>query len=70
MGEFGRGAHGRGNIPGVTRTVSISVYDQVQASNYRSANAMAGAAADLLPFTVLTGGLRSESANAHQKSWP
>ena len=27
-----------GNIPGVTRTVSIDIYDQVQASNYVSAN--------------------------------
>ena len=30
-----------GNIPGVTRTASISIYDQVQASNYAAANAMA-----------------------------
>ena len=30
-----------GNIPGVTRTVSIGIYDQVQASDYASANAMA-----------------------------
>jgi len=27
-----------GNIPGVTRTVSIDIYDQVQAFNYRAAN--------------------------------
>jgi molybdate transport system permease protein len=27
-----------GNIPGVTRTVSIDIYDQVQALNYASAN--------------------------------
>jgi molybdate transport system permease protein len=26
-----------GNIPGVTRTVSIDIYDQVQALNYGSA---------------------------------
>ena len=26
-----------GNIAGVTRTVSISIYDQVQALNYRAA---------------------------------
>jgi len=30
-----------GNIPGVTRTVSIDIYDQVQASNYAAANATA-----------------------------
>lgn len=41
MGEFGVVLMVGGNIPGVTRTVSISVYDQVQASNYAGANAMA-----------------------------
>src|SRR5271170_652237 len=41
MGEFGVVLMVGGNIPGVTRTVSISVYDQVQASDYASANAMA-----------------------------
>jgi molybdate transport system permease protein len=30
-----------GNIPGVTRTVSIEIFDQVQASNYATANATA-----------------------------
>ncbi len=30
-----------GNIPGVTRTVSIDIYDQVQAGNYDAANATA-----------------------------
>jgi molybdate transport system permease protein len=41
MGEFGVVLMVGGNIPGVTRTISISVYDQVQASNYAGANAMA-----------------------------
>jgi molybdate transport system permease protein len=41
MGEFGVVLMIGGNIPGVTRTVSISIYDQVQASNYASAHAMA-----------------------------
>jgi molybdate transport system permease protein len=41
MGEFGVVLMIGGNIPGVTRTVSISIYDQVQASNYASANGMA-----------------------------
>jgi molybdate transport system permease protein len=41
MGEFGVVLMVGGNIPGVTRTVSISIYDQVQAANYASANAMA-----------------------------
>jgi molybdate transport system permease protein len=41
MGEFGVVLMVGGNIPGVTRTVSIAIYDQVQASNYAAANAMA-----------------------------
>jgi molybdate transport system permease protein len=41
MGEFGVVLMVGGNIPGVTRTVSIGIYDQVQASDYASANAMA-----------------------------
>src|ERR1700732_3974799 len=41
MGEFGVVLMVGGNIPGVTRTVSIDIYDQVQASNYAGANAMA-----------------------------
>src|ERR1700739_2612567 len=41
MGEFGVVLMVGGNIPGVTRTVSIDIYDQVQASNYTSANATA-----------------------------
>ncbi len=39
MGEFGVVLMIGGNIPGVTRTVSIDIYDQVQASNYAAANA-------------------------------
>ncbi|MGA7908216.1 MAG: molybdate ABC transporter permease subunit [Candidatus Sulfotelmatobacter sp.] len=41
MGEFGVVLMVGGNIPGVTRTMSIAIYDQVQASNYGAANAMA-----------------------------
>ena len=41
LGEFGVVLMIGGNIPGVTRTVSIGIYDQVQASNYAAANAMA-----------------------------
>lgn len=40
MGEFGVVLMVGGNIPGVTRTASIAIYDQVQASNYAAANAM------------------------------
>src|SRR5579863_4136067 len=41
MGEFGVVLMVGGNIPGVTRTVSIEIFDQVQASNYAAANATA-----------------------------
>jgi molybdate transport system permease protein len=37
MGEFGVVLMVGGNIPGVTRTVSISIYDDVQALNYGAA---------------------------------
>ena len=38
IGEFGVVLMVGGNIPGVTRTVSIDIYDQVQAGNYVAAN--------------------------------
>jgi len=38
MGEFGVVLMVGGNIPGVTRTVSIDIYDQVQALNYTAAH--------------------------------
>jgi molybdate transport system permease protein len=38
MGEFGVVLMVGGNIPGVTRTVSIDIYDRVQALNYAAAN--------------------------------
>ena len=38
MGEFGVVLMVGGNIPGVTRTVSIDIYDQVEALNYSAAN--------------------------------
>jgi molybdate transport system permease protein len=38
IGEFGVVLMVGGNIPGVTRTVSIQIYDQVQAANYAGAN--------------------------------
>src|SRR5947209_976961 len=37
MGEFGVVLMGGGNIPGVTRTVSLDIYDEVQALNYAAA---------------------------------
>jgi molybdate transport system permease protein len=41
MGEFGVVLMVGGNIPGVTRTVSIDIYDRVQASDYAGANVTA-----------------------------
>ena len=38
MGEFGVVLMVGGNIPGVTRTLSIAIYDQVQELNYGAAN--------------------------------
>jgi len=41
MGEFGVVLMVGGNIPGVTRTVSIDIFDRVQSSDYAGANATA-----------------------------
>src|SRR5882762_7607963 len=41
MGEFGVVLMVGGNIPGVTRTFSIDIYDKVQAFDYSGANATA-----------------------------
>jgi molybdate transport system permease protein len=38
IGEFGVVVMVGGNVPGETRTVSIAIYDQVQALDYASAN--------------------------------
>jgi molybdate transport system permease protein len=38
MGEFGVVLMVGGNIPGVTRTISIDIYDKVQTLNYAAAN--------------------------------
>lgn len=41
MGEFGVVLMVGGNIPGITRTLSINIYDQVQNLDYASANTTA-----------------------------
>jgi molybdate transport system permease protein len=53
MGEFGVVLMVGGNIPGVTRTVSIDIFDRVQASDYAGANQTALFLL-ILCFTVLT----------------
>ena len=50
MGEFGVVLMVGGNIPGVTRTVSVSIYDEVQALDYAAATQTAGF---LLAFSFL-----------------
>lgn len=52
IGEFGVVLMIGGNIPGVTRTVSISIYDEVQALNYAAAN-QTSLAMLLFSFVVL-----------------
>ena len=41
LGEFGVVLMVGGNLPGITRTVSIAIYDQVQGFQYAAANATA-----------------------------
>ena len=41
LGEFGVVLMVGGNIPGVTRTISIAIYDHVQALDYGGANRLA-----------------------------
>ena len=53
LGEFGVVLMVGGNIPGVTRTVSIDIYDQVQSLDYAAANRMAIALL-LISFAVLS----------------
>jgi len=52
LGEFGVVLMVGGNIPGVTRTVSIDIYDHVQSLEYHEANRMALALL-LISFAVL-----------------
>ena len=52
LGEFGVVLMVGGNIPGVTRTVSIDIYDRVQSLEYGDANQLAVALL-LISFTVL-----------------
>ena len=53
MGEFGVVLMVGGNIPGVTRTLSINIYDQVQDLNYAAANTTAIVLV-VIAFTLLS----------------
>lgn len=64
MGEFGVVLMVGGNIPGVTRTVSIDIYDRVQASDFVGANATA------LLLLVLCFMLLAVVYGCNRKAWP
>jgi molybdate transport system permease protein len=67
VGEFGVVLMVGGNIPGVTRTVSISIYDDVQAFDY----GRAGRTAALLlafSFVVLAATYRAQRRSG--RGWP
>jgi molybdate transport system permease protein len=68
MGEFGVVLMIGGNIPGVTRTVSIGIYDQVQDSNYAAANAMALLLL-VFCFAVLTVVYGLNRRTPNQRTW-
>jgi molybdate transport system permease protein len=53
LGEFGVVLMVGGNIPGVTRTLSIDIYDQVQSLNYSSA-AATSAVLLMISFVILS----------------
>jgi molybdate transport system permease protein len=63
MGEFGVVLMVGGNIPGVTRTLSINIYDQVQDLNYSAANTTA------LVLVVIAFGLLSVVYSFNRKLW-
>jgi molybdate transport system permease protein len=67
MGEFGVVLMVGGNIPGVTRTVSIDIYDKVQALNFGAANqtALVLLAISFAALCVVYGANRKLSA-----AWP
>jgi molybdate transport system permease protein len=53
LGEFGVVLMVGGNIPGVTRTISIDIYDQVEAAQYSSAH-LTAAVLLLVSFVALS----------------
>ncbi|MGH9650624.1 MAG: molybdate ABC transporter permease subunit, partial [Terriglobales bacterium] len=67
LGEFGVVLMVGGNIPGATRTVSIDIYDEVQAFNYTSANQTALA---LLVFSFVVLSLVYALNRRVWRAWP
>lgn len=64
MGEFGVVLMVGGNIPGVTRTVSIDIYDRVQATDYAGANQTA------LVLLMMCFVLLTIIYGLNRKAWP
>jgi molybdate transport system permease protein len=67
VGEFGVVLMVGGNLPGVTRTVSISIYDDVQALNYARAGRTA---ALLLVFSFVVLALTYRLQRRSGRAWP
>ena len=67
VGEFGVVLMVGGNLPGTTRTVSISIYDDVQAFNYARAGRTAGL---LLAFSFVVLALTYRLQRRSGRMWP
>jgi molybdate transport system permease protein len=67
LGEFGVVLMVGGNIPGVTETISIAIYDNVQALNYSAANHMA---LILMAFSFVTLSLTYALNRGAWHAWP
>ena len=67
MGEFGVVLMVGGNLPGSTRTVSISIYDDVQALNYMRAGRTA---ALLLAFSFVVLAITYRLQRRSGRAWP
>ncbi len=67
VGEFGVVLMVGGNLPGSTRTVSISIYDDVQAFNYARAGRTAGL---LLAFSFVVLAITYRLQRRSGRAWP
>jgi len=67
VGEFGVVLMVGGNLPGLTRTVSISIYDDVQALNYARAGRTAGL---LLIFSFVVLSVTYWLQRRSKRAWP
>ena len=66
LGEFGVVLMIGGNIPGVTRVLSVQIYDQVEAMDYGAAHRLA---ALMLVFAFLTLLALYATGNRHRSGW-